>query len=406
MVKWDELVILPEIEQRLLPLTPLEYENLKEDIRQRGVIQPLVVWEHEGKYILVDGHHRWKAVKELLAEGVKVSGVELSVMDFADLEEVLAWVDRQQLFRRNLTAEQRYYLLGRMKATNKNVLGVSGRIAMYALVFYRNLETLRAINKAVFEDILGGNYKDAITSFRRALPKEKLEALAKILEKNLVQRRYNKIAKVLAQIGQDFAAKKKPWSEEDAVAVTEVEGPRWKLSCAPMKEFFQNFSSQYPRQFLWLDGRGLKKETVVAWFQEALQERSTGGVLVAVMDPEVVMYLGRPRRAAEIKVAALIPQEPSRNNPKWWAVVMAGPVSLVSLPSLYFASAGQDPCLWLFKELGRMVGDVPLVWDLNASPERAKVVVLEWDRGYVGACANPQQMGHLHNFLLEAGGWR
>ncbi len=48
-------------------LTPIEYESLKADIAERGVLVPVEVDEH-GE--VLDGHHRIKAWHELRSDGV------------------------------------------------------------------------------------------------------------------------------------------------------------------------------------------------------------------------------------------------------------------------------------------------------------------------------------------------
>src|SRR5688500_9404360 len=53
------------------PLGEENYEALKAGIRDaRKVISALVVWKEKGK--LLDGHHRDRARKELIAEGVSI----------------------------------------------------------------------------------------------------------------------------------------------------------------------------------------------------------------------------------------------------------------------------------------------------------------------------------------------
>src|SRR3954453_8066875 len=46
----------------LPPLPPREYARLRDPIRERGVLQPLLI---TADHVLIDGHERWKAVREL-----------------------------------------------------------------------------------------------------------------------------------------------------------------------------------------------------------------------------------------------------------------------------------------------------------------------------------------------------
>jgi transposase-like protein len=46
----------------LLPLPAKEYAQLRDSIRDRGVLQPLLI---TADHVLIDGHERWKAIQEL-----------------------------------------------------------------------------------------------------------------------------------------------------------------------------------------------------------------------------------------------------------------------------------------------------------------------------------------------------
>lgn len=53
------------------PLNPVHVEEIKESLRAlRHLLHPLVVLPKEGRYVLLDGQHRFQAVRELVGEGV------------------------------------------------------------------------------------------------------------------------------------------------------------------------------------------------------------------------------------------------------------------------------------------------------------------------------------------------
>jgi ParB-like chromosome segregation protein Spo0J len=97
-VKMMELIILPEIQRRLMPLQPEELAELERSVLEEGIRDPLVVWRKDGQLVLVDGHHRYELAEK---HGLSFQIVE---REFRDLDEVLIWVDRNQLGRRNLQA--------------------------------------------------------------------------------------------------------------------------------------------------------------------------------------------------------------------------------------------------------------------------------------------------------------
>ena len=108
-----ELKILPEIEENLFPLQPEELKFLEESILSEGVRDALVVWPKDGELILVDGHNRYRIAKQ------HDIPFEIKEKHFNDLDEVLEWVDFNQLGRRNLIDEQRAIILGRIYGRRK-----------------------------------------------------------------------------------------------------------------------------------------------------------------------------------------------------------------------------------------------------------------------------------------------
>ena len=97
------LKIDPEFQSQIPPLTDDEYKQLEENILKEGkLISPLIVWNN----ILVDGHNRYAILQ-------KHPEIYFSTMPlpFESREEVLAWICKNQLGRRNLTPEQKKFLI-------------------------------------------------------------------------------------------------------------------------------------------------------------------------------------------------------------------------------------------------------------------------------------------------------
>ena len=80
-----------------------EFEALKLDIRLRGVLVPL---EFDNDGHLLDGHHRWRAIQELLAAGIKVDYTSIIRAGLSE-DEKRAHVRSLNLNRRHLTQAQR-----------------------------------------------------------------------------------------------------------------------------------------------------------------------------------------------------------------------------------------------------------------------------------------------------------
>jgi hypothetical protein len=108
-----QIIVDSEFQEWLLPLSPDEFELLEESIIQDGCRDPLVVWNG----ILVDGHHRYGICK---THDISFNTVESSLQT---REEVKNWIINNQLGRRNVTPEQRNYLIGKMYRETKNDIG-------------------------------------------------------------------------------------------------------------------------------------------------------------------------------------------------------------------------------------------------------------------------------------------
>ena len=105
------LKIDPEFQSQIPPLTDDEYKQLEENILKEGkLISPLIVWNNT----LVDGHNRYAILQ-------KHPEIYFSTMPlhFANREEALAWICKNQLGRRNLSPEQKRYLLGKQYEAEK-----------------------------------------------------------------------------------------------------------------------------------------------------------------------------------------------------------------------------------------------------------------------------------------------
>lgn len=110
-----ELRIDQEFQSKIPPLTEEEYRQLEENILSAGeVYEPIVTWNG----IIVDGHNRWKIIQK----HPEVSWRTRS-MDFADKWEAFDWMYKNQLGRRNLTEQQRTFLIGKMYEARKNSHG-------------------------------------------------------------------------------------------------------------------------------------------------------------------------------------------------------------------------------------------------------------------------------------------
>lgn len=116
----SKLKINPEFEKLIPPLTDEEFSQLEENIVAEGeAFTPIFTWQLS----IIDGHHRYKIIQ-------KHPDVRYSVREkeFDNVYEVMAWICNNQLGRRNLTARDKEYLIGKRYEAEKNSHGDFDRV--------------------------------------------------------------------------------------------------------------------------------------------------------------------------------------------------------------------------------------------------------------------------------------
>ena len=116
------LAIDPEFASKIPPLREEELKQLEENILADGVvINPLIVWNG----VIVDGHNRYRILQ-------KHPEIQFSTYEkaFSNRYEAIAWICKNQLGRRNLTPEQRKYLIGKQYEAEKQSNGGDRKSSM------------------------------------------------------------------------------------------------------------------------------------------------------------------------------------------------------------------------------------------------------------------------------------
>ena len=109
------LTIDPEFEAKCPPLTDDELSQLEENILEEGlVLMPLIVWNDA----IVDGHNRYR-----IAQAHPGIGFRTHEKQFSNRYEALSWICKNQLGRRNLTPQQKKYLIGQRYDAEKKTHG-------------------------------------------------------------------------------------------------------------------------------------------------------------------------------------------------------------------------------------------------------------------------------------------
>ena len=119
----------PEFEKLIDPLSDEEYNQLKDNIRDYGLQEKILVWREPKTDIdlIVDGHNRYHVLIELSQESD-----EFEITDdfftygnaiFFTRDEVKEYMIKNQLGRRNLTREQKLRYIGQLQQSRKKSRG-------------------------------------------------------------------------------------------------------------------------------------------------------------------------------------------------------------------------------------------------------------------------------------------
>ena len=113
----SSIIIKPWLQELIRPRTPSEQANLKADIEINGLSTPIVLTTIDGEdNCLVDGHGRLECYQQL-----QRATIPFTFKNFNSKDDLRAWVFRKQLGRRNLTKQDRAYLIGSLQDSKAQI---------------------------------------------------------------------------------------------------------------------------------------------------------------------------------------------------------------------------------------------------------------------------------------------
>lgn len=131
--------------KELMPrLTADEFSQLEQNIIAEGCRESLITWNGT----LIDGHNRYEICTK---HGIPYTATE---MHFDNEEDVIEWIIKNQLGRRNLTSEQRTYLLGLRYRKEKKPHGGTGA-NQYSEQSRQNDDSAKTVEKVAKEHGVG-----------------------------------------------------------------------------------------------------------------------------------------------------------------------------------------------------------------------------------------------------------
>ncbi|MBF0466881.1 MAG: hypothetical protein HQK96_09715 [Nitrospirae bacterium] len=179
-----ELKIDPEFRDLISRLQAEEYAGLKKSLINEGCRDKIITWQD----IVIDGHNRFEICNSLDIP------YETTEMDFNDRDEAMKWMIDNQFSRRNLTDEQKAYLIGKQYLQEvKSVGAPKGHAGVNQHTIANvakdtTLAPIRTVEKIAEERNVStktvqnsSKYASAVDSIYEVLP----EAKEKILSGNL-----------------------------------------------------------------------------------------------------------------------------------------------------------------------------------------------------------------------------
>ncbi|HYJ30444.1 MAG TPA: ParB/RepB/Spo0J family partition protein [Allosphingosinicella sp.] len=162
--------IVPNLAQPRRSFDEDALAELADSIRARGVIQPIVVRPHDGRFQIVAGERRWRA-----AQKARLHEVPAIVRDFDD-EETLEVALIENIQRRDLNAIEEAQGYRRLVADYGHTQEELGKLVHKSRSHIANLLRLLDLPQSV-QDLVGSG-KLSMGHARALIPAEDAEALA------------------------------------------------------------------------------------------------------------------------------------------------------------------------------------------------------------------------------------
>lgn len=102
----ESLTVLGDLRDFIVPLDDEQLSQLEKNILAEGCREPIIVWKHSHKLIIVDGHNRYGICRK------NKLPFKIKQLAFRNLEDAKAWMIDNQMGRRNLTPDQLSYYRG------------------------------------------------------------------------------------------------------------------------------------------------------------------------------------------------------------------------------------------------------------------------------------------------------
>jgi len=255
-VRHEDVIIDEEFQKLLPPLTENVFSDLEKSLLQFGVRDPLVLWDD----ILVDGYNRYAISQK---HGLPFNTIS---MEFPSRDNVIVWIIKNQMERRNLTPTEvrryrgiHYNTLKRIQGTNNQYLqksesGQNDHPHEIEITPGKTADLLAELynvsSKTIRRDAQIANTIDSIGEISPETQFDILAGKTRITNKQLQELSSASTEEIKAVISQiedgTFVSRQsstKTTDSENTYSTTEV--PQWEIEFTKMtEEFRQMIKSQ------------------------------------------------------------------------------------------------------------------------------------------------------------------
>jgi hypothetical protein len=206
-----ELKIKEEFKKLIPPLTPDEYKQLETNCIEEGIRDAIITWNG----YIIDGHNRYKIAQDWQLNFKTIS------KNFDSEFDVVEWMLVNQLGRRNITPEQKDYLIGKKYENEKQRQGrpennetkmvplrtaekIAYEVGIGVTQVKRNEQFAKGIDK------MNDDLKNVVLQGKSSLNKQDIQIIAKAeptfiatTEKEIIE----KAKELKEQKAQEFKAK-------------------------------------------------------------------------------------------------------------------------------------------------------------------------------------------------------
>ena len=242
------------------PLDDSRFQMLKESIKTEGLLHPIHVWKYKNRFIILSGHNRVKAFKELYNETnddmynkISAKVEEVNTLDEERAKTIVALGNIQ----RAVTLKEQYETIRRYFLYNKEHRGIESNEENYAEIEKKTGKKFRTIQRVLKLEKLIPELMNMIGGRKNPISTNAGESLANFTEAN-----------------QKFLYRE----FKDELTTKSIKGLSPEMTRDEIREYFEEFSKrntvEKQRKTLYIpkeiegDFDELVKELISKWEEE------------------------------------------------------------------------------------------------------------------------------------------